>query len=299
MTGPVVVLGATGMLGHKVFQQLNQSCETVAAIRGNWDALPEPARQLLPQARTRTIGDALDWEMLAQHIDDLRPSVVVNCLGIIKQRKDAASPVPGIAINALLPHRLAQRLAPWNGRLIHFSTDCVFSGRRGAYREEDESDAEDLYGRTKFLGEVIDGNAITLRTSMIGRELSGHRSLLDWFLSQRGRRILGFRRAIYSGITTNEMASVVGKLIGQHPKLSGLFHVVSQPISKHALLLLLHDAYQLDVTIEPSDLNVCDRSMIGERFTAATGWRAPSWPELIRELVRDATPYGPLTLTAP
>jgi dTDP-4-dehydrorhamnose reductase len=294
MKGPVLVLGAAGMLGHKVFQRLNASCETVGAVRREWAELPDAVRQVLPRAQTCNVGDAMNWEALALRLDEMRPAVVINCIGIIKQRFEAKSAVPSLTINSLLPHRLQEHIAAWDGRLIHFSTDCVFDGRRGNYREDDQSDAEDLYGKSKFLGEVAGVNAVTLRTSIIGRELTGHRSLLDWFLSRQGGRVRGFRRAIYSGITTNEMANVVQTVISELPGLSGLFQVVSEPISKYDLLILLRDAYGLDIAIEPDDREVCDRSMNGDRFRNATGWQAPAWPELVRQLAGDPTPYSQL-----
>lgn len=292
--GPVLVLGAAGMLGHKILQRLSASYETVAGIRSPWEKLPNATREVLPRAQTFNTGDAGDWETLASRLDEMRPAVVINCVGIIKQRSEAKSALPSLTINSLLPHRLAERIAAWDGRLIHFSTDCVFSGREGNYREDDHSDAEDLYGKSKFLGEVATGNAVTLRTSIIGRELSGHRSLLDWFLSQQGPSVRGFRRAIYSGITTNEMAKVVEMLISDFPRLSGLFQVVSEPITKYDLLVLLREAYGRHVAIEPDDREVCDRSMNGDRFRKATGWQAPPWPELVRQLAADPTPYSQL-----
>jgi dTDP-4-dehydrorhamnose reductase len=132
---------------------------------------------------------------------------------------------------------------------------------------------------------------VTLRTSIIGRELSRHQSLVDWFLSQRGKSVSGFRRVIYSGIPTTEMAKVVAQIIEHEPALTGLYQVVSQPISKYELLLLLRDAYNLDIEVQPDDTPVLDRSMRGEKFERATGWRAPEWPEMVREMAADPTPY--------
>jgi dTDP-4-dehydrorhamnose reductase len=289
----VLVLGAAGMLGHKLFQCLSASRDTLAVVRLPWAELSGLARQILPRERTLDGVDAADWDGLAKKLDDVRPAVVINCIGVIKQRAEACSAIPSLTINALLPHRLAEHLALWGGRLIHFSTDCVFSGTRGHYLEDDQSDAVDLYGKSKYLGEVATGNAITLRTSIIGRELTGHRSLLDWFLLQRGKSIRGFRRAIYSGITTNQMASVVQLIIDEHPTLSGLFQVVSEPIGKYDLLILLREAYGLDTPIEPDDSEICDRSMQGDRFAGATGWQAPTWPEMVAQLAADRTPYPP------
>jgi dTDP-4-dehydrorhamnose reductase len=277
------------MLGHKVFQTLRERFPgTIATTRGR-----VANRVSLLQGSDVVSGvDASDFESLRVRLREWQPDVIVNCVGLIKQRDAAKSAVPSITINSLLPHRLAETAAEWGGRIIHFSTDCVFSGRKGMYTEDDPSDAGDLYGRSKFLGEVEAHNAVTLRTSIIGRELAAHRSLLDWFLSRNGTTVRGFRRVIYSGITTNEMASVVARIISDCPRLHGRFHVTSEPISKYELLSLIRRAYDLDITIEPDDEEVCDRSMRGDRFASATGWRAPVWPEMVRRLAADETPYA-------
>ena len=196
-----------------------------------------------------------------------------------------------IPVNALFPHQLAQATASRGAKLIHFSTDCVFSGDRGNYTEDDQSDARDLYGRSKFLGEVATSNALTLRTSIIGRELANRESLLEWFLRQEGKTIQGYTRALYSGVTTNYMARVVEEIISRHAGLCGLYQVTAPTISKFDLLCQLRDAYRLDVEITANPDFYCDRSMKGEKFARATGITAPSWPELVRELATDDTPY--------
>jgi dTDP-4-dehydrorhamnose reductase len=289
----VVVLGGAGMLGHKLFQVLRERFPgTIATTREDVRVPPLSGVTLLAGSDVFSGVDVNDFDALRARLQKLAPDVIVNCVGVIKQRDEATMAIPSITLNALFPHRLAEAAAAWGGRIIHFSTDCVFSGQRGSYREEDASDADDLYGRSKFLGEVATPNAITLRTSIIGRELTEHRSLLDWFLSQRGKKVRGFRKVIYSGITTNEMANVVSLIISSFPKLSGLFQIVSDPISKHDLLLLIREAYGLQVDVEPDDQEVSDRSMCGEKFHKATGWRSPSWPEMVGTLAADPTPYG-------
>jgi dTDP-4-dehydrorhamnose reductase len=291
-----VVLGGSGMLGHKLFQRLQAEYpETYCTLRKSPQEVPLDVIPMFQSDRVIPHVDVVDLEPLRAVLRSIQPHVVVNCIGVIKQRQAANAAVPCIRLNALFPHELAALCAEWGGRLIHFSTDCVFSGRRGAYRETDPSDAEDLYGRTKFLGEVDVENAVTLRTSIIGRELTEHRSLLDWFLSQGDRPVRGFRRVIYSGVTTNEMAKVVSMLIAQQSQLSGLFQVVARPISKFALLNLIRDAYGVSTTIEADDVECSDRSMAGDKFFHATGWRSPSWPELVRDLAADPTPYAAWT----
>jgi len=280
------------MLGHKLFQVLRQRFPgVVATTRKETSEAPLAPVGLLQGEDVVAGVDVMDFDPLRARLQAWQPEFVVNCVGIVKQRDEAGLPIPSIAINALLPHRLADAVATWGGRMIHFSTDCVFSGRRGRYREDDPSDAEDLYGKSKYLGEVTAANALTLRTSIIGRELAEHRSLLDWFLSQNGKKVRGFRRVMYSGITTNEMAEVVSRVVRDSSGLSGLYQVVSEPISKYDLLCLIRDAYGLDVEVEPEDLEVSDRSMVGDLFRAASGYRAPSWQEMVRALSADPTPY--------
>jgi dTDP-4-dehydrorhamnose reductase len=289
----LLVLGGSGMLGHKIFQRLQRDfSDTYCTLRGEAAAGSFDGIPLFETERVLWGVDVLRTDAFHALLRRLRPDVIVNCIGVIKQRSAAKDAIPNIRINALLPHELAELCAEWHGRLIHFSTDCVFNGRCGSYREDDQSDAEDLYGRSKFLGEVSVPNAVTLRTSIVGHELTEHRSLLDWFLSQKkGATVRGFRRVIYSGITTNEMANVVTMIIRDLPGLSGLFQVAAEPITKYDLLALVRKAYGLDVTLEPDDRELSDRSMNGEKFRDATGWRAPSWPEMIRELAADPTPY--------
>lgn len=290
----VVVLGADGMLGHKMFQTLGARVPGTRGTLRTSKADPRFAGIALLQSEAIVEGvDVMHEDALRRQVETLRPDVLVNCVGVIKQRDAAHDPIPSITINSLLPHRLAAWLRPWNGRLIHFSTDCVFSGRRGRYREDDPSDAEDLYGRSKFLGEVGEApNALTLRTSIVGRELFNHQSLLDWFLAQRGT-VRGFTKVIYSGVTTNHLAGVVADVIARHRDLHGLYQVAADPIAKHDLLQLVQRAYgKADVEIVPDDREVSDRSLDGSRFAAATGYRCPPWPALVAELAADPTPYA-------
>ena len=294
MTGSrIVVLGAAGMLGHKVFQRLREEFPDTRGLVRNDPRLPPLSGVEMLQGPDVIHGvDVGDFDGLEARLRTLAPDVIVNCVGLIKQRDHATDPIRSITINALLPHRLAAVANEWGGRLIHFSTDCVFSGRRGMYTEEDGSDAEDLYGRTKSLGEVRAANAITVRSSIIGRELSTHRSLLDWFLSANRSKVRGFRRAIYSGVTTNEMARIVAHLIRTCGSLAGLFQVASIPITKYDLLVLIRKEFGLEIEIEPDDKEVSDRSLAGEKFERVTGRTVPPWETMIRDLAGDPTPYG-------
>jgi len=241
----------------------------------------------------RSIGgvSAQDFDSVARAIARARPEAVVNCVGVVKQDAAAKDPLTSIAVNALFPHRLAQLTRAAGARLVHLSTDCVFSGREGNYGEGARADAEDLYGRTKLLGEVDYENCLTIRTSMIGRELAGAHGLLEWFLSQEGGRVRGFSRAVFSGFTTAALAELLARVVAERPELSGVWHAAADPINKFELLSLIKETYGLRIEIEPDETFVCDRSLDGSRFQRETGIAAPTWPEMIRRMRDDATPY--------
>lgn len=281
----ILIVGGSGMLGHQLWRHFRARHETWVTLRRS--PAEFAAAGLFQDGRVCAGVDAMDFSTLQEAIRRLRPDAVLNCVGIIKQLKEAKSPIPSLTLNALLPHRLAGACAEVGARLVLFSTDCVFSGKRGGYTETDASDAEDLYGRTKYLGEVADlPHVITLRSSIIGRELGTAFSLVDWFLSQRDRTIQGYRRAIYTGFTTLEMARIVERVLIASPGFSGLWQVASEPINKYELLLLLREKFGLPVEINAYDGFSCDRSLDGSRFKAATGYVAPAWPEMIAELAQ-------------
>lgn len=211
---------------------------------------------------------------------EINPQVVINCIGLVKQLAESDDPLSAIPINSLLPHRLAKLCKLFNARLIHISTDCVFSGNKGMYRENDPSDANDIYGKTKFLGEVDYANAITLRTSIIGHELEGSRSLVDWFLSQTNS-IKGYKRAIFSGLPTIEIARIIRDHVIPYPQLHGLYHVSADPISKYDLLVLIAKIYGKSIEIQSDFLYQIDRSLNSDRFQRVTHYKPKSWPELI------------------
>jgi dTDP-4-dehydrorhamnose reductase len=286
----LLILGGAGMLGHKLWQVCRSRFDTWVTVRGLRSAYV-PLGLFEPERVVAGV-DAFNFDTLVSAMAQVRPEVVVNCIGIIKQVASASDPIASLTINALLPHRLAVLARSSGARLIHISTDCVFAGRKGGYTEADHSDAEDLYGRTKFLGEVTGPGALTLRTSIIGRELATTSGLVEWFLSQPGGRVQGFRRAIFSGLTTLELAGLIARVIEQAPHLQGLYHVSAEPIDKCSLLELLRAAYGVPVEIEPNSDIMIDRSLDSRRFREATGYVPPAWPELVQKLADDPTPYA-------
>lgn len=284
----LLILGGSGMLGHRLWLTARDRYDTSVTLRGSLPALPWA--EAFDSSRVIAGVDADDVDRLGGVLARIRPDVVVNAIGVIKQRPEGQDHVASITVNALFPHRLAQLCMEQGARLIHVSTDCVFSGARGRYVEDDPPDARDLYGLSKCLGEVAAPGAVTLRTSMIGRELAGSRSLVEWFIAQRGGRIQGYRRAIFSGLTTHELARTILMVIEHHPDLDGIWHVAAPPIDKDTLLRKLRDALALPIEIDPSDDMVIDRSLDDRRFRRQTGIPTPSWDAMLMELAA-ASPW--------
>ena len=282
----LLILGGSGMLGHQLWRGLHAQHDT-------WVTLRRPVadfavHNLFDEAKAIQFDDITDDTALERALGQAKPEAVINCVGLIKQRDEASDEALTLRVNAEFPHRLAKRCGEAGARLIHFSTDCIFAGTKGNYTESDPSDAADLYGQSKHQGEVADAHSVTLRTSVIGHELGTNLALLDWFLSQRGQAISGFTKAIYSGFTSLEMARIVDRILTQHPALSGVWHVASEPISKFALLQLCREKLGWEGVIEPNDEFVCDRSLNADRFNQATGYTPPSWEAMISELAQQS-----------
>lgn len=277
----ILILGGDGMLGHQLLCWLQPRHEVRCTVRQDLFAYAQYG--LFTPANTFAGVDVRSVERLMEVFADFRPEAVVNCVGIVKQRPSAKESIPSLEINALLPHRLAVLCQTAAARLVHLSTDCVFSGKEGNYLETDPSDAEDLYGKSKFLGEVHDSHCLTLRTSIIGRELSRRKSLLEWFLAQQGT-IRGFRRAIYSGFTTLEMSRIIETMLTRYPLASGVYHVSSDPINKFDLLRLFRDKLGHQIEILPDETFVCDRSLDSSRFREEFSYRPPAWETMVAEL---------------
>jgi dTDP-4-dehydrorhamnose reductase len=278
----VLVLGSSGMLGNAMLRvlSLGQEMEVFGTARS-----ASVVRLFEPDLSRRIITgiDVENQDSLVRAFAEVRPEVVVNCVGLIKQLQDADDPLQALPINAMLPHRLARLCEFGCARLVHISTDCVFSGAKGNYRECDFSDAEDLYGKSKFIGEVAYPHTITLRTSIIGHELASAHGLIGWFLAQEGS-VKGYRRAIFSGLPTVELARVVRDVVLPRRTLSGLYHVAAAPISKYDLLKLVATVYGKPTEIIEDYEVAIDRSLNAERFFNATGYSAPSWPELVKRM---------------
>jgi dTDP-4-dehydrorhamnose reductase len=284
----ILILGGSGMLGHQLCRLLSERMDVWATFR----EIPE-IFDFLPKEQMLDNICVQDTARLEKVLDTVKPDAVVNAVGIVKQRDEAKQAVPSIQINALFPHQLANLCIERKIRVIQISTDCVFSGFRGNYSELDVPDPVDLYGRTKLLGELHRSGTLTLRTSIIGWQLNTFSSLLSWFALQRNTQIKGYRKAIYSGFSTEVMAQLIGDILQTRPDLNGLYQVASEPISKFDLLIQLRDilGWQ-DITIEPDDQFFCDRSLSGARFSTATGWRPPTWEAMLQDLATEWQHYS-------
>jgi dTDP-4-dehydrorhamnose reductase len=280
----VLILGVTGMLGSTVFRylSLNENYSVFGAAR-NLEKISLFPTSLQKKIFTTSIGinNLLDLESIVLKI---KPDIVINCIGIIKQSPLSDSNKTAIEINALLPHLIAESISKYQSKLIHISTDCVFSGIKGGYREFDESDARDIYGKSKFLGEISYGGHLTIRTSIIGHEMGSALSLLEWFLSQR--KVDGYLRAIYSGVTTLELAKILEQYVLPAHEMRGLFHISSKPISKFELLSIVNKVYQCGTQIMPENNFVIDRSLDSLFFQSMTGYKAKNWEQQILELYK-------------
>ena len=280
----VLILGGDGMLGHELFFQLRQRHDTHVTLRQALAAYT--GYRLFERANAFDSIDVRKAGAVERVLEEYKPQAVINAVGIVKQRPESEESLMSIEVNSLLPHRLAIGCKNVGAHLVHLSTDCVFSGKQGAYREKDLPDPVDVYGRSKLLGEVAGDGALTLRTSMIGRGLTRKDGLIDWFLAQRAP-IQGYRNAIFSGLTTRELARVIGMLIEKHPKASGLYHVSADSISKLDLLMKLRARLGSGPDIVPVDEPRINRSLDSTRFRNEFGYAPPSWDQMLDELAQD------------
>jgi dTDP-4-dehydrorhamnose reductase len=280
-TPRILVVGATGMLGHEALRVLAPEFEVWGACR-DAGALPDLG---VPAERILAGLDATDRASAYALVEYVRPDLVLNAVGIVKQRAEAQSPLPSISVNSLWPHVLADACATHGARMVHVSTDCVFSGARGGYVESDVPDASDLYGRSKLLGEVVDrDNVVTLRTSIVGWELGDPTGLVGWFAVHRGEALKGYTKAVFSGLTTHALTDAIRDVVVPDEGLSGLWHVSADPIDKCTLLTMLAGHLGWDVDLSPVDQPVIDRSLDCMRFRKRTGWTPPSWGDMLHQL---------------
>lgn len=277
----ILVVGASGMFGHEAIRVLAPDFEVWGSCRSG-ENLPDLG---IPAERLLSGLDATEPRGAYELLDRIRPDMVINAIGIVKQLEASHEAIPSIQVNSLWPHVLSDACRQVGARMVHLSTDCVFSGARGGYTEADIPDAADLYGRSKLLGEVAaDPHTVTLRTSIIGWQLGPQTSLVGWFAAHRHEKLTGYRRAVFSGLTTTELTRVIRDYVLPNPAISGLYQVSADPIDKYTLLRDLAAAAGWDVDLTPVDSPVVDKSLDSSAFRAATCWTPPSWETMLAEL---------------
>ena len=286
----ILILGGDGMLGHQLLKHFSVNHQASVTLRQDEDQYRHYG--LFNQTNAYYGIDVRSFGLLAEVFAEFQPDAVINAVGIVKQRSSSKESIPSIELNALLPHKLTLLCKMAGARLVHMGTDCVFSGKKGNYVESDMPDATDLYGRTKLLGELSDSHCVTLRTSIIGLELARKKSLVEWYLAQRGE-IKGFKKAIYSGFTTIEMARIIEFVLLDCPSLHGVWHAAPKPINKYDLLNMLTKALaRNDIVLKPEVDFVCDRSLLADAFIKETGYRPPEWEAMIDELASEIKHRG-------
>ena len=287
----VLILGASGMLGHMLVRVLSPRHRVIGTTSSQYNS-GSPLAQLLD--RDSWIGgvDVRSLNRVDELVREIQPDVVINCVGVIKQKMESSNITDAITINSLFPHHLANLCQSHSSRLIHFSTDCVFEGTPGIKKVSDTPNATDLYGTTKRLGEVDYGDSITIRSSIVGAQIVGNESLFQWAISQKGKSIKGFTGALYSGLTTMTMANVVLKIMDEFPLLKGLQQIASEPISKYDLLCKLNISLDLKLDIGTDSTLVCDRRLDGSEFFRRSGMKIPTWDEMIEEFANDHAFYS-------
>lgn len=281
----ILILGGSGMLGHQLWRHFSSKFpETYTTIRRTCSDYKNHG--LLSSNNVIESVDARRFEFLEGVITGVHPDIILNCIGITKRREEEGNYIESIMLNSLLPHKLAGWGESHGAKIVNFSTDCVFDGKLGNYTEGSQTSAEDLYGRTKALGEISGKSSLTIRSSFIGQELQNGTELFEWFVSQRGT-VEGFRGAIYTGLTTLEFSRIVERLIIEYPECSGLYHVSSEPISKYELLKIIRKKLQLNINIIPDNTFKCNRSLNSEKFRREFNYSPPSWEDMIDELAND------------
>lgn len=281
----ILILGGSGMLGHQLYKSLKKNYDVKVTLRGNYDSVKK--YEIFQEKDVRAFVDALDFDSIIRALASYKPDIIINCIGLIKQLPLSTDPLSAITINSLLPHRISLICAASKIRMIHISTDCVFSGKKGNYSEDDLSDAEDLYGRSKYLGEVsYKPHTVTLRTSIIGREIKTNLGLVEWFLSQQNK-VEGFKKAIFSGFTTNELSKLIADFVIPNEDLTGVYNVSTDPISKYDLLTLIKNTFKKEIEITPNESFAIDRSLNSDKFRKQVNYNPPGWNKLIDDMKND------------
>ncbi len=285
----ILIFGGGGMLGHKLVQVLKKNFEVWTTIRSSFEKYEKfnffEKNKTIENVNVTNAGD------IEKIIEAIKPEIIINAVGIIKQLPSSKDLISTLSVNSIFPHQLAEFSKKNKAYLLNISTDCVFSGLKGSYAEDDISDAFDLYGKSKSLGEVLDNNCLTIRTSIIGRELLTQHSLVEWFLNNREKKVKGYVNARFSGFPTIILAGIIADIITKENRLKGLFHVSSEAIDKFTLLNLIKEKFNVDVEIEPFEDFKIDRSLNSDKFKKATGFKPLGWKQMIDKMAEDSMSF--------
>ena len=286
----VCILGAGGMLGHMLVRVLSETHDVYGTSKQGWSETAGLARFLVKE---RWIGgvDAKDITTVSKCFAEHQFDAVINCIGVVKQRVDRTTDDEMIEINAQFPHKLLSICDASSTRLIHISTDCVFSGKNGDYVETDTPDPVDIYGSSKLAGEIVDAHNLTIRTSHVGRELTNFTSLFEWILKNRGNQVVGYSNAIYSGLTTFSLSVVINSLLTIGSSISGLVHVASNPLSKYQLITELNNRLGLGIDVKTDESVAINRSLRASDRLKQLGIKIPSWDQMLDAFCKDQTTY--------
>lgn len=235
--------------------------------------------------------DVRNWDCIPSVLTAAMPDVIINCVGIVQQVPAYRDVAQVIAVNALFPQQLAAYCRKREIKVIHISSDCVWDGRRGQYRDNEIPNGHDLYAHTKISGEIDVPGCLTLRTSFVGREIEGTYGLVEWFLSNEGNAIDGWQNAIFSGFTSLALSNLIADVIEYCTDLEGIYQVSTQPINKYDLLCLVRDAYDANIEINGISEPHIDRSLDSIPFRELTGFVPQTWAEMIADMANDQTPY--------
>ena len=270
------------MLGSAIFNILNenQNLKVLGTVRSNRSKKffkSEIEKNLIK------VGDIIKLKNLIKVFKQVKPKVVINCISLQKQLLKKQDPLIMIPTYSVLPHQLSKLCKKFRARLIQISTDGVFSGKKGKYRENDLKDSDNIYGISKHLGELTEEHTMTIRTSIIGHEINSKNGLVEWFLSQKNRCEC-FSNAIFSGFPTNVLAEIIRDFIIPNNKLQGVYHIASKPISKCELLTLISKEYNINIKLKKNNKIKINRSLNSDRFKAVTGYVSPKWKDLIKSM---------------
>ena len=274
------------MIGHKIAQVLQLKNEVIGTSR------KKISHRVLGINKTKIFYKDFVIDDNLNFISEIMPDIIINCVGVTTRRINNKNINHLSFINSILPKLINDWSIENSKKMIHMSTDCVFSGIKGDYLDDAIPDADDSYGSSKAKGEIKNNKTLTLRSSMIGREIYNHTELFEWLLKNKKGKIEGYDNVIYSGITTIRMAKIIDFILSNNLDLSGIYNIGSIAISKYELLKMFNNAFDLQIDIKKITQIKSNKVLISKKFTEITGLKTPNWNDLISEFKEDCETYS-------